>query len=102
VGRGGDCPAATFKDVIAVRHQQWWYDKTTGTSRGDFLVIYMARNFGWIHQLINDSIIVDAKGNITKDASYYRHMSPIGYIKQGGQWTRRCPDQFRDMIKNQR
>lgn len=96
--RGGDCPAATFKDVIAVRHQQWWYDATKKTSRGDFLVLYMAKGVGWIHQLINDSVVVDASGNVTKDATYFLHMSPVGYIKQGANWVRRCPGQFRDIV----
>lgn len=98
-----DCPAAEFKDVIALKHYQFWWDPKTRTSRGDFMVIYMARGIGWIYKLLNDSVMFDASGVVTKEGQHFLHFSPQGYVNQnpGGRWQRICPHEFRDSLSKQ-
>ncbi len=91
-----DCPAAEFKDVIAVKHYQYWWDASTQTSRGDYMIIYMAKNIGWIYVLLNDSVVYNAQGQITKDAKHFLHLAPQGYVNQSGGWERICAHEFRD------
>ncbi len=94
--KGKDCKAAEFKDVIALKHYQFWWDPSTNTSRGDYMVVYMAKNVGWIYMLLNDNVTFDASGSVIKQDKHFLHMSPVGYIRQGGDWQRMCPDEFRD------
>jgi hypothetical protein len=96
--RGQDCPAAEFKDVIAVRHQQWWWDPTTQTSRGDYLMIYMAKNVGWIYQLLNNAETYDAGNNLIQGADRFVHYAPVGYLDQTS-GKRLCPHEFRDLMR---
>lgn len=95
-----DCPAAEFKDVIAVKHYQYWWDPVAKKSRGDYMVIYMARNIGWIYILLNDSVEINASGQVIKGSKHVLHMSPQGYVSQAGGWKRICAHEFRDLYRN--
>ena len=95
--KGGDCKATEFKDVIAVKHRQFWWDPKTQTSRSDYLVFYMAKNVGWIYMLISNGATFRADGSQITAANPLAHMTPVGYVNQSN-WKRMCADQFRDMM----
>lgn len=92
------CPATEFKDVIAVRHTQWWWDPSTQTSREDTLMLYMAKHVGWIYQLMNDAQTYDANNKLIQAGDSFLHMAPVGYIDQAT-GKRLCPHQFRDLLR---
>jgi hypothetical protein len=92
-----DCPAAEFKDVIALKHYQYWWDPATQTSRGDFMVLYMAKNVGWIHVMLNSAVTIDASGKPIDSDGFFLHMSPQGYVDQNNGYKRICAHEFRDM-----
>ena len=86
--------------MIAVKHYQYWWDPTTQKTRGDYMIIYMAKNIGWIYVLLNDSVEYNAQNQITKNSKHFLHLAPQGYVSQSGGWKRICAHEFRDMYVN--